>query len=144
MKKVFLLITLAFGVISVQAQKLEESAVPAPVKAAFQKAYPAIKTVQWGKEAGNYEAAFKEGTSEEVAVYDATGKLIQTEKEINPTALPKAVTDKLATLLPGKKIKEATEIKNADGTMNYEAEVNEIDYTFDASGKLLKKEADED
>jgi hypothetical protein len=140
MKKIFFLSAFALSVVSLQAQKMLESEVPAAVKSTFQKAYPGAKSVIWGREAGNYEAEFKENNLDEAAVYDATGKLIQSEKQIDVTALPKAVTDKLATMVPGKTIKEASEIKNADGTVNYEADVNGMEYTFDASGKLLKKE----
>ena len=144
MKKSILLIALALGVVSVKAQKLDASAVPSGVTASFQKSYSAIKEVKWEKEGGNYEAHFKDGAGSETAVYDATGKFLQSEKAIAVTKLPKDATDYLSKNLPGKKVKEAAEIKDAAGVITYEAEVNEVDYTFDAKGKFLKQEADED
>ncbi len=144
MKKTFLLIALALGVISVQAQNLDESKVPADAKTAFKKSYPSITTVKWEKEDGNFEAHFKDGAAVETAVYDATGKFLSLEKVIASTGLPKAATDYLAKNVSGKRIQEAAEIKSADGTITYEAEVNEVDYIFDAKGNYLKQEADED
>lgn len=144
MKKTILLITLALGVISVQAQSLDESKVPADAKAGFKKSYPDVKTVKWEKEDGNYEAHFKDGTKSETAVYDATGKFLSLETVIASTSLPKAALDYITKNVPGKRIAEASEIKSADGTITYEAEVNEVDYIFDANGNYLKQEADED
>ncbi len=144
MKKTSLLGLLVFGAVSMQAQKVDESAVPTAVKTSFQKAYPAVKTVKWEKEKSNYEANFKEGGVEESVAYEASGKFISSEKVTEVSALPGAAIDYFAKNLPGKKIKEASEIKDANGVITYEAEVNEVDYTFDASGKYLKQEADED
>lgn len=144
MKKITLLFSAVLCVVFVQAQKIDEAAVPANVKTAFQKMYPGIKKIHWEKENGNYEANFKESATEEAATFNPDGKFIESEKTISITSLPKAATDYLAKNLPGKKIKESTQIKNAAGIITYEAEVNGIDYTFDAKGNYLKQETDQD
>jgi hypothetical protein len=144
MKKIILLHTVIFCVVSMQAQKIDESVVPTNVKTTFQKTYPSIKKVKWEKEKGNYEANFKEGTIEESATFNIDGKFLESEKTISVSALPKAATEYLSKNLPGKEIKEASKIENAAGIITYEAEVNKIDYTFDANGNYLKQEADND
>jgi hypothetical protein len=42
--------------------------------------------------------------------------------------------------MPGKKIKEASHITDAKGVISYEAEIDGVDYIFDADGKMLRKE----
>jgi hypothetical protein len=144
MKKLVFLSIALFTVASLQAQNIAESAVPIAVTKTFGKMYPNVKLVKWNKEEADYEAEFKENNTEETATFDGKGKFLQSEKIIAIASLPKAATDYLAKNLPGKKIKEASEIKSADGVITYEAEINEVDYTFDANGNFLKQEEDED
>ena len=46
------------------------------------------------------------------------------------------------SIVKGKNIKEGAKITKADGTVNYEAEVNGTDVIFDASGKFIKEAKD--
>jgi hypothetical protein len=46
--------------------------------------------------------------------------------------------------LGGKKISEASKILDATGNLSYEAEVENIDYIFDANGSLIKQEQDKE
>jgi len=144
MKKTFLILALFSGVVCVKAQKTNEADVPAAVKTEFKSLYADVKEVKWEKENGNFEANFHQGKTEMSVTIDTKGKLLETETSIAPTALPKAATDYLAKNLAGKKIKEASSIKDASGKITYEAEVDEVDYTFDDKGNFLKKEKDND
>jgi hypothetical protein len=66
---------------------------------------------------------------------------MQKESEIGISALPQPIVNYVLQNMSGKKIKEASIITMADGTINYEAEVDETDYIFDASGNLISKES---
>jgi hypothetical protein len=144
MKKIVFLITAAFVAISLQAQNVDVSAVPLSVKTKFAKMYPNVKIMQWEKEDANYEANFKEDNTEESATYDATGKFVQSEKTLQVTELPKAITDYLAKNSPGKKIKEASQVTDAAGIITYEVQIKKVDYIFDANGNFVKQETLED
>jgi len=152
------IITLATVIITVNinAQNLKEADVPAAVKESFKNHYPSVKKADWEKENGNYEAEFsrkhvysengktKKENIETSVLYDATGKLIQTEVEISISQLPKAVSEYVAKNLNGKKISEAAKITDAAGLVSFEAEIGEADYIFDANGNFIKKEVETD
>src|ERR1700749_2365602 len=131
MKKHLLLLALAGGlVMTAVAQK--GITPPAAAKAAFQKAYPGITEVKWEKEDGAYEANFKQNGTGMSAIYDANGVLKETETTIKISELPAAVADYVKTHYKGAPIKEAAKVTKANGTVNYEAEVNKKDVIFDA------------
>jgi hypothetical protein len=144
MKKTLLILALVSGITYANAQKIKEADIPAAVKTEFKSLYADAKEVKWEKEKGNYEANFTKDKTEMSVTIDASGKLLETETTIASSALPKAATDYLAKNLPGKKIKEASMIKDASGKVTYEAEVDEVDYKFDAQGNFLSKEKDND
>lgn len=117
--------------------------VPAPVQAAFAKAYPAARDIKWEKDHKDYEVAFLAGESSLELKYNAQGTLLEKEEKVSAEALPQVVR---ATL--EKDFSEYT-VKNAElverlGVKTYEVVVqkgkSEYELTLDASGKLLKKE----
>ncbi|WP_300665489.1 PepSY-like domain-containing protein [Fluviicola sp.] len=123
------------------AQKNEEtskdSKIPVTVRDAFKQHYPNIRDVDWEKEGKNYEASFENNKTETSVVIDASGKILETETEIEINALPKPVLDYLAANYKGQKVKEAAKIVLGDGTINYEAEVNKKDLLFDSNGSFI-------
>lgn len=125
------------------AQKLKDSDVPSAVKTSFSTMYPDVKTVKWENENGKFEAEFDQNNIETSSLFDANGTFVQKEVEIQVSELPDAVRNYVSSNLSGKKIKEASKITEASGSITYEAEINNTDYIFDQSGKLLKKESDE-
>ncbi|MCC3160159.1 PepSY-like domain-containing protein [Hymenobacter sp. 15J16-1T3B] len=149
MKKTLLLLALTTGAaVAVQAQELTAKQVPAAVTAAFHKAHPAAKQVKWEKEDGNYEAEFKQGAEELSVVMTADGKLLETETEIRVAQLPAAVRGKLTSAYAGYQVTEAAKIVTAaTGATTYEAELRKpgkkMDVIFDASGGVVKTEADD-
>jgi uncharacterized protein YecA (UPF0149 family) len=137
MKTIFTLaLALFLGVANAQSKK---ETVPSPVKEKFATMYPNATKVSWEKEGDYYEAEFDNNKVETSVVFDATGKHIETEIEIAVSELPQAARDYVAQNMAGKKIKEAAKITAADGTVTYEAEVDEADYIFDANGNFVKK-----
>ncbi len=144
MKNLIILLALSLSVGSAYSQKLKEADVPAAVKESFKKNYPTGKAEKWEKEGDVYEAEYEMGKDEGSVTFDASGNVQETEKEIKVSELPKGVSDYVNKNMPGKKIKEASKITTAAGVVQYEAEVGEVDYIFDADGKFLKKEEDKE
>lgn len=144
MKKLILLLAVGITTFTACAQKVKEADVPAPVKAAFTKAYPNSKAGSWEKENGNYEAEFDLNKTEMSVLIDPSGKITETETGIQVSELPKTVTDYCAKNYAGKKIAEASKIVNAAGVLTYEAEINKMDVLFDKDGKFIKESKDND
>jgi len=140
MKKI---IVIAIAILSsnmIFAQKTKD--VPAPVKAAFQKQYPNVSKVEWEKEDGNYEAEFDINKIENSVLYDSSGKLLETEMEIQLKDLPAGVLEYVQTNYKGQKVNEAAKITDANGTVTFEAEIGKMDVIFDEKGKFLKEKKD--
>lgn len=144
MKTLFTIVTLGLGLSLANAQTLKEADVPTPVQDALKKQFPTAKVEKWEKEGSNYEAEFHINKVETCAVYDSSGKFIESEIEIKESELPKGVADYIAKNLKGKKIKEAAKITDAAGNVSYEAEIDNIDYIFDSNGALIKKEEEKE
>ena len=120
------------------AQKLKEADVPVAVKASFTKQYPGI-TAKWEKENGKYEANFKQGSKVMSAMFEPAGTFTESEMDIKVTDLPATVLVYVKEHYKGKTIKEGAKITKANGTVNYEAEVDGKDVIFDANGKFIKE-----
>lgn len=142
MKKLMFICIAAAFTSCADAQKLKEADVPAVVKATFEKQYPGAKA-EWEKEGTNYEAEFDFKKEEMSVVIDATGTIIETEVEIEVSALPKAATDYIATHYKGIKIKEAAKITDAKGVVTYEGEIKGMDLLFDSTGTFIKEVKEE-
>ncbi len=144
MKTTILFLAIAAVSFNASAQKIKADEVPAAVKTKQASLYPNAKVSKWEKENGNFEAEFDNGKVETSTLFDASGNLLQTETEIEASALPKGVNDYVAKNLAGKKIKEAAKIVDSKNAVTYEAEVDEVDYIFDSNGNFLKKEVEKD
>ena len=151
MKKIlFLSIIMAFlCVYAVQAQeKSKKIEVPAAVKTAFDAKYPKAEKVTWGLEKqGEYEAEFVLNGIESSANFDAKGQFIESESEIRGSDLPQSIKVVLAKDFAGYKIGEAAKSTDAKGISTYGVEASNgkenLELSFDASGKLLKKKTAE-
>ena len=95
-----------------------------------------------GKEGGNFEAGFKKDSKEMSAVYQANGILMESETSIKESELPASVLNYVKSNYEGKKIKEPAKITKADGSINYETEVDGKDLIFDSKGNFLKVSKD--
>ena len=142
MKKSILILAIGFTAITAYSQNMREIVVPAVVKTAFLKQFPGAKSETWEKENENYEAQFDNIGEETTSLYSATGVLLETETVIEANELPKTISDYVSKKLAGKSIEEATKIIDANGTLTYEAEIDEADYVFDAKGNFMKKEVE--
>lgn len=134
---------LAFSIfmISAHAQKVDAAKVPAAVKKTFSQKFPG-SMAKWGKEDANYEAEFKRGGSNMSALFESNGTMLESEVDIKVSDLPRKVLAYVKEHYKGKSIKEGAKITKADGTVNYEAEVNGKDVIFDEAGNFLKEVKD--
>jgi Putative beta-lactamase-inhibitor-like, PepSY-like len=139
MKKYMLMVAVIATIsLSANAQKMAAARVPAAVKAAFAKQFTGA-TAKWEKENGQYEAGFNMDGKEMSALFSTDGKMTESEVSMQPTELLTKILFYVKKNYKGKKIKTAAKITKADGTVNYEAEVNGMDVMFDADGKFLKE-----
>jgi len=138
MKKLILLLAIAGLFTQVQAQKVMAKDVPVAVTEAFNKAYPSLKDVDWSKDGNNYEAEYDVHKADVSVTYDASGKLLENEVEIKVAAFPTPVMAYVKKNYPSNKVKEASKITDANGTVTYEAEVKGMDLIFDSKGKFIK------
>jgi hypothetical protein len=76
------------------------------------------------------------------ALFEANGNLIETETEIQSTALPAAAQAYIKEHYKGKTVKETARITKGDGTVYYEAEINGKDVMFDVTGVFLNEVKD--
>lgn len=139
MKKLVLMTVAAMITSLTFAQKMQEKEVPAPVTTAFHKNFPQAKVEKWEKEGDNFEAEFELNESEQSVLFDAQGRIIETEIEIEISQLPNGVLDYIKTNYKGQSVKESAKITDTKGTVTYEAEIKEMDLLFDSNGKFIKE-----
>jgi hypothetical protein len=134
---------LALFACSSESQKEEKTehklVVPENVKAVFAHQFPNVKNVEWEKEGKNYEAMFKHSVTETSIVITPEGKILETETEMDSSTLPEAILIYFDTNYRGYKIAEASKIVLSNGTIRYEAEVQDKDFIFDSNGVLLEE-----
>ena len=142
MKKIMMMFVAAMSItFAAGAQKLNNADVPALVKASFTKKYPGA-VAKWEKEDGKYEAGFKKDGKTMSALFEVNGTFTESEVDIKTEDLPATVLAYVKEHYKGKTIKEGAKITKADGTVNYEAEVDGKDVIFAAAGKFLKEVKD--
>lgn len=138
MKKWMLMLLTGVFINLTFAQKIKTNKMPEVISAAFQKRFPGASEIKWEKENDNYEVEFDLNETEYSAIFDVTGNLLEYETEIQSNQLPKGALDYLKINFPGEKIKEASKIISADGTITFEAELKRKDILFDHEGKLIR------
>ncbi len=136
MKRLIFLVVALTGVLLCNAQKVSDKVVPVAVKSSLQKKYPNAKGLKWERERGNYEAGFEVATTGYSVLIDASGKILETEVEIQKDELPANTKAYVAKYYAGQKIKETAKITDDKGMVTYEVEVKGKDLIFDNSGKF--------
>ncbi len=139
-KAILILAILSMGGFAL-AQKVKESAVPAPVKSGFVALYATDKVDNWKKEKGNYEASFMKDSKKMLVLFKPNGDWIETKAQIDASELPAPVTTYVKNNYPGQTIWDAYKItKSGGGDVNYKAEVGKMSLFFDAQGNFIKTE----
>ena len=125
------------------AQNIKESKVPAPVLKNFKKENPNLVVKSWEKEGKLYEAEVEVDGKERSIVYDEQGNFVAKEEEVGASEMPPMILDYLIKNFPGMVAQEYTRVVKADGTASYEADINDQDLLFDATGNFTGKEKDD-
>lgn len=142
MKKSLLsILSITVIMLTANAQKIDASKVPTAVKDAYAKKFPGI-AAKWEIEDGKFEAGFKQNGNTMSALFEANGTMTESEVDIKVSDLPAKVLAYVNEHYKGKSIKEGAKITKANGTVNYEAEVDGKDVIFDVSGNFLKEVKD--
>jgi hypothetical protein len=128
-------ILFALGPLAAQSKKIQ---IPNDVLKAFGKKFPTVTKVNWEKERQDYEANFLEGSLRESASFSPSGRLMQTEMEIDLESLPDGAIAYIRKHYSGKRIEEASRIVSASNVVAFEAEVAGKELVFDAKGNFLK------
>jgi len=157
MKSQYLIITTfgtllaVLGPVNAEEKELSKSQVPKAVIAAFEKAYPNAKGLEFEEETfegkAGYEVEYKKNGMEHEFLYNADGALLQKEEEIDGESLPVPVAQAIKKAYPKAEIKEVEQIMKPDSTVaGYEVEIKaagkEIELELDVNGNILKTEND--
>ncbi len=122
------------------AQDLKVMDVPAVVKTALSKEFPAASKVSWEKEKGNYEANWGGRSGEDnSAQFTPSVNFIELVQNIPISSLPSKVPSYVNAHYSGAKIKEAGKVTYAGGTHGYEVEIKGKDLIFDLAGNFVKE-----
>ena len=132
----------AVGLATVNAQM--GSTPPAKVTSEFTKLYPSVKDVKWHMEDGNYEGKFTSGNMSMSVQINPNGELVQKEKYLKVSDLPKPAQDYLTKNYNGVKIKEVSEVTNSKNTKHFQVEIKDKVLIFDTKGTFIKEEKDDD
>ena len=126
------------------AQKISAEKVPSSVTSAFMSKFPNASKTSWKMEnPDEYEAEFKMNGKEVSANFDKAGKWLETETEMEVSALPASVNDALKRDFADYKVKEASKIESDKNGNCFEAEIKKgkesYDILFSPEGKMLSK-----
>lgn len=144
MKKIVVLLS-ACLLISLMGytQKITPDKVPASVKQAFAKKFPAATDAKYEMEKKNYEITFKDKGVGMSANFNPTGKWLETETAIMESDLPEEVSTAIAKDFAGFKISEVAKIETSDKPLIYEMDLKKdkegYEAQFSPKGDVLKK-----
>jgi hypothetical protein len=129
-------------------EKIPVEKLPAAVKKAVHKKFPEARIRGAAREVEDGETTYEveltvEGRAVDVAM-NAEGEILEIEKEIPVSRLPRAVKKRLEAKYPGARIEKAEEItKGEDGPVRYEV-VLKAEVVLTAKGKIVKAEEDDE
>jgi len=146
MKKIAIVFSLCLlNVLSAFSQEMSPEKVPVQVRQVFAKQFPAAKAVKYGLVNTDYKIDFQEQGKECIAIYNAAGKLLETEKEMTSAGLPKEVSSAVAKNFPGYTIITAVRREAYDKGICFEMDLKKDDagysVRFSDKGEILQKVA---
>ncbi|MFA5973416.1 MAG: PepSY-like domain-containing protein [Lentimicrobiaceae bacterium] len=140
MKKIILMLAIIGLIAGSYAQTLTPNDIPAKISTSFERSHPKISPVEWSKVGDDYKASYVVEDKNMAVVYNVSGKLIETEKEISISQLPTPVLKYVNDNFPGEVVKKKVLITSAKGKSSYELQINQQDLAFNSQGKLLPPE----
>jgi hypothetical protein len=144
MKKIIVFLTACMLISLIgYSQEVTPDKVPAPVKEAFAKKFPAATNVKYLMEKKDYEVTFKDKGVGMSANFNPSGEWLETETIMIESDLPKEVLTSVATNFVGFVITEVTKIDGPDNVLNYEMNLKKgkesYEVKFSPKGDILKK-----
>ena len=125
------------------SQQVTSEKVPAAVKEAFAKKFPAATNVKYEMEKKDYEVTFKDKGVGMSANFNSKGEWLETETIMIESDLPKEVLTSVATNFVGFMITEVTKVESPDKVVNYEMYLKKnkegYEVKFSPKGVILKK-----
>lgn len=145
-----LITTLVLPVFSAQASKLKLSEVPKAVINSMKAEHPDAIKIEVDKEFhfGRvfYEVKYKTKGKDHDTLFDPQGKHFGHEDEIEISALPQAIMNKLKQTFKQLSIKKAEKINHPDGRVEYEIDVKgdgePWELAMSPAGKIWVKKRD--
>jgi uncharacterized membrane protein YkoI len=142
-KTILFLLTCLFISLSGFSQPIPAEKVPANIKQAFAKKFPAATDVKYELEPREYEVSFKDKDSEMSASFDPSGNWLETETGIKPGELPKEVAASVTKNFPGFKISTVSKTETSAGELFYETDLKKekekYEVQFSPKGEIMKK-----
>ncbi|MCX6246957.1 MAG: PepSY-like domain-containing protein [Bacteroidetes bacterium] len=144
MKKIIVLFSacMLFGIWGF-SQEVNADKVPAAVKEAFTKKFPAATYVKYEMEKKDYEVKFKDNGVGMSANFNSKGEWLETETVMIESDLPKEVLTSAATNFVGFVMTEITKVEGPDKVLNYEMNLKKgkvgYEVKFSPKGEILKK-----
>ena len=130
-----------------RSQAVTANRVPAAVKKAFQRKFPAVRVVEWKlKSDQNYEAEFTLHRTDIAAKFDLTGKWLETESGVSRSTIPAAVLGTVAKRFNGYKVVETQTVQRwNENRVVYELHLENakevVKAQFDEDGTILNQSA---
>ena len=124
-------------------QSIAADKVPASVKEAFAKKFPAATGVNYKMEKKDYEVAFKDKGVGMSANFNSKGEWLETKTVMIESDLPKVVLTSVATNFVGYTITEITKYEGPNSVLNYAMNLKNgkvcYEVKFSPKGEVLKK-----
>lgn len=144
MKKIIVFLTACLFISFIGfTQEITPEKVPAPVKEAFAKKFPAATYVVYKMEKRDYEVSFKNDGVGMSANFNSQGEWLETETVMIESDLPKEVLTSAATNFVGYNKTDITKIDGPDKVLNYEMNLKKgaesYQVKFSPKGEILKK-----
>lgn len=144
--RIALALLAAFTLTAGDSKPVAKKDLPAPVLAAFQKAYPTAKLKACSSEQKDgktcYELESKDGKTDRDLIYAADGSVMEIEEGLSAGSLPETVKKAVAEQYPKAAIKKAEKLTKGS-EVSYEIVVKDgkkkMELVFDAEGKLKVK-----
>jgi hypothetical protein len=137
MKKIILVFVIGILAIGVNAQEVHKKDAPAAVSTSFNSAYAKAHDVDWKMEGSNYVAKFEMNDRDMFAVYDASGKLVESREELKRDDTPAAIMSYVKNTYKEDELKDFYRVTDANGTVTYRGKVKGKILTFDANGNMM-------
>lgn len=120
MKKTFItLLAVAGFTTAVNAQEKErvsDKDLPATIQNTFKSTFPDAKDAEWKMKEGYYKVEFEVNDVDQIAAFDASGKLVSKGVEIRENELPEAVRNAVQTAHSGRTIDDAYKMEKEGNT----------------------------